>query len=123
MTLEKKLWGLVSEYVRRKENGICFTCGMRYWNEELGENDWKSMHAGHFRHGALDFDLMNIHCQCPPCNIDLGGNLKEYEFQMLQEYGTKAVNDLIKRSREVFIASDQWLLSKIEEMKNLLSQL
>ncbi len=90
--LNKKLWKIVSEYIRRRDKGICFTCGRYYWDEELGENNWKKMQAGHYRTGAtcnktLYFDERNIHCQCFNCNINLSGNWREYQKRMHMKYG------------------------------------
>lgn len=120
MNLKEKLWSLVSQYVRRRDRGICFTCGMKYWNGDLGENDWKRMDAGHFLHGGLDFDLMNIHCQCTNCNRVLGGNMKVYRMKMISRYGEAAIADLMRRRQEVFKPSDEWLLAEIEKIKLLL---
>ena len=91
-------WKLMSEIVRRKEDGVCFICGKRYWNEELGQNDWKLMDAGHFYHGKLDFDFMNIHCCCKRCNGYLHGNLGEYALKLIEKYGKTRVDLLRQRA-------------------------
>lgn len=120
MDLKEVLWKLISVYVRRRDRGICFTCGIRYWNDDLGENDWKRMDAGHFLHGALDFDLWNIHCQCQKCNRELGGNLVVYRQKMIAFYGKKTVEDMVRRSKEVFKPTDLWLQKEINRIQLLL---
>jgi hypothetical protein len=91
--LHKKAWKLQSEYIRRAEKGICFTCGRR--------GEWKEMNAGHYIHGnRMDFDPLNIHCQCPHCNLFLHGNLGIYAERLIAEYGEEAVIRLRERSRE-----------------------
>ena len=53
--LRDRAWILCSEYIRKRDKGICFTCG------EPGDQ------AGHFKHGKnceRYFDEYNIHCQC-----------------------------------------------------------
>lgn len=82
--LKKKLWKLVSEYVRRRDKGICFTCGRR--------KEWKWQQCGHYRTGAtckayLFFDERNLNCQCFRCNINLSGNWREYQRRMHLKYG------------------------------------
>ena len=89
--LHKKTWKLYSEYVRRTENGICYTCGV--------SRHWKDMDAGHYIHlDALDFDPINIHCQCTRCNRFLHGNLGVYAERLMIEYGFDVVDRLRRRA-------------------------
>ena len=77
----------MSEYVRRKDRGICITCGAR--------GDWKDMNAGHFVHrDSLDFDLRNINCQCVHCNKFLHGNLNVYAERLMEKYGPDIIGEL-----------------------------
>lgn len=90
------LWrNYVSPYIRRRDKGKCFTCGI--------EKHWKEMHPGHFvpkgSFSDTEFDETNIHCQCPRCNTFLGGNLTEYTIRMIDKYGREHVDDLRKRGR------------------------
>lgn len=96
--LHKKAWDLWSIYIRKRDNGVCFTCGKRDWNLELGEPEIRSMQAGHFIHNVLDFDPMNINCQCSRCNHYLSGNGAEYSIRLIRIYGLKAVEDLHNRA-------------------------
>ena len=85
---KKKAWEKFSELVRRKANGVCFTC--------LKKGDWKEMHAGHFIHSRLDLDERNVRCQCPHCNTFLHGNLGNYALHLMEEIGIEGVNQLKK---------------------------
>ena len=86
-SLHKKAWILQSEYIRRFEKGICYTCGVH--------KNWKEQQAGHYIHkDCLDFTLMNIHCQCVRCNKWLSGNSGIYAERMIAEYGERAVAEL-----------------------------
>lgn len=88
--LHKKAWKLISEFVRRCDYGICFTCGKR--------NPWKKMDCGHYIHkNCLDFDLINLHCQCTKCNRFLHGNLGIYAERLIAEYGERTINELRQR--------------------------
>lgn len=79
-TLRRKAWGLMSEFVRRRDRGICFTCGIK--------KNWEEQQAGHFIHrDHLDFNFVNINCQCPRCNKFLSGNLDVYAEKLIAKYG------------------------------------
>jgi hypothetical protein len=90
-SLRKRAWKLQSEYIRKFEKGICYTCGVH--------QDWKEMNAGHYIHkDCLDFDPINIHCQCVRCNKYLSGNSGIYAERLIAEYGIDIVLDLRRRS-------------------------
>jgi hypothetical protein len=83
--LKRKLWKVFSEYVRKRDKGICFTCGRQAHGS--------GYHAGHFIAKAvggitLYFHEENVRGQCYNCNINLGGN--SYVF------GTKLGNDIVQ---------------------------
>lgn len=74
--LGKELDRLVSLVVRNSENK-CFTCGKRL--------KFKQRQAGHYIPrgvSRLRWNLHNVHVQCNHCNVDLGGNLKEYSKRL-----------------------------------------
>ena len=124
--LHQKLWDLKSELIRKKAKGICYTCGQRYWNEELGENDWKRMQAGHFRHNVLDFDPMNIHSQCSRCNHFLSGNGVIYSRNLIRDYGLDEVEELHKRADKALsgeLYTLEWYLEEINKTKNELKEI
>ena len=86
MTLKKKAWGVFAEWIKKRDNYFCITCG--------SQND---LQAGHFWHAVLDFDEMNINTQCKKCNHFLSGNLAPYSAYLLAKYGEQAFKDLEKR--------------------------
>ena len=109
-TLKRILWKLVSEYIRQKESGICFTCGKR--------ENWKYQHCGHFiprgSYSDTMYDEVNLHCQCPKCNTFLHGNLTEYTIRMIEKYGKEKVDELRARGRKV----KKWKIDELEELIN-----
>jgi len=114
--LRSKLWKLFSEYVRRKERGICYTCGKR--------DEWKYMQAGHFVHrDCLDYNEKNIHCQCVGCNKWRHGNLVEYADRLERDYGPGVIQELKKLGNEIKIWKISELESMIEEYKIKLKKL
>jgi len=108
----KRAWQAFSEWVRRK--GICYTCGAR--------KEPSDMHAGHFRHNKLDFDAMNVKCQCKKCNTYLSGNLGIFGVNLIREYGQEAIDDLIMRSNQPHKYTIEELLDIEDKYKNLLKE-
>ncbi|HDS05885.1 MAG TPA: hypothetical protein ENN95_02465 [Deltaproteobacteria bacterium] len=111
--LDKKLWPIFSEYIRRgysddKGYCTCVTCGKK--------DHWKNMQAGHFisrAKKAIKYDVRNVHCQCPMCNGFKHGNAVEYRKFMLERYGEKTVLQLEYLSRRIYSF-------KIYELKHLI---
>jgi hypothetical protein len=82
--LHSKAWKLMSQYVRVRDKNTCVTC----------DKCTKNLHAGHFLHNCLDFDLRNINAQCEQCNTFLHGNLSEYRGYLEKKYGKDIVAEL-----------------------------
>lgn len=115
-SLRKKAWKLVSEYVRRSEKGICFTCGV--------QKNYKEMQCGHYIHkDCLDYTLINLHCQCPRCNKFLSGNLGVYAERLIAEYGEDAIHNLRVQSQEIKKFTIDELEQIINKFKTLLSEM
>ena len=110
-SLHKKAWKLQSEWIRRSENGICFTCGIH--------KDWKEQNAGHYIHGdCMDFEEINIHCQCVHCNKYLHGNAGPYAERLIAEYGEQAIADLRQRA----VIGKRGKKYTIEELETLINR-
>ena len=86
--LKDKAEAVFHAWIRKRDNYICFTC------------DAKGSEAGHFRHGKLDFDEMNLNCQCTRCNKWLSGNQGIYAIRLIKKYGQQKVDDLVFRSNQ-----------------------
>lgn len=85
--LKARLWKVFSEYVRKRDKGICFTCGRKC--------EGSGYHAGHFIAKSvggivLYFHPDNVRGQCYHCNINLGGNSYIYG----QKLGEEKVKEL-----------------------------
>lgn len=81
------------------------------------------MHAGHFisrRHNATLFDEMNVHAQCAGCNTFRNGQPHIYAAKLIQKYGEKEFQNLVRRSLIVKKFTRQELLSLIEIYKKQL---
>jgi hypothetical protein len=88
-TLKAKAVKTFNKWIVTRDKRVCFTCG------KPGDE------AGHFKHGRLDFDEMNLHCQCTRCNRWLHGNLGEYAIRLIKKYGQEKVDDLVLRANQV----------------------
>lgn len=88
--LKAKAWKVFSAYIRKRDGYRCFTCGKK---EKPGQ-------AGHFKHGRLDFDEMNINCQCVRCNKWLHGNGIAYAMNLIDKYGESKVRELIQLANQ-----------------------
>lgn len=86
-----KAWKLMSEYIRKRDTdwrgyGNCCTCGKTV--------EYKKAHAGHYRHGYLDFNEKNINLQCAGCNTYRGGALDKYTIFLIKKYGIGIIEKL-----------------------------
>lgn len=111
-SLKKKLWKVFSAYIRKRDKGICFTCG-KY-------AEGMAYHAGHFIPKsagglALYFHEDNVHGQCAGCNLFLQGNQYIYG----QKLGKKKADELYKLKQSTEKWSVQDYLDKIDYYSNL----
>lgn len=114
INLKRKAWDIFSKWIRARDKR-CVTCGST-----------NQLQAGHFWHGVLDFDEMNINAQCKHCNHFWSGNLAPYSVYLIRKYGREAFEDLEKRhyiAQRGEFRSDSDYLKLIEEYKAKLDRL
>ena len=92
--LKKKADKVFSDYIRQRDDGVCFTCGVKKY--------WKEQQNGHYiTRGCLPlrYNEENCHCQCVACNVFKGGNYTAYAVAMMEKYGADKLKELeeIKR--------------------------
>lgn len=95
----RKAWDTFSIWIRNRDKK-CYTCGATFWDEQRGEFTINGLFAGHFKHGVLDFDEMNLHAQCDKCNRYWSGKLDVYAENLIRDYGIDAFNALCNRAKE-----------------------
>lgn len=83
---KRKAETIFHKYIVLRDKGICFTCGS------------EGNQAGHFKHGRLDFDEDNLHCQCKRCNHFLNGNLGVYALKLARQHSLEWVEALTLRA-------------------------
>lgn len=86
----------MSQYVKLRDSnwrghGNCCSCGKHL------EAQTANAHAGHYRHGYLDFDAQNINLQCSSCNTFRGGKLDTYSLFLTRTYGNEILETLDKK--------------------------
>lgn len=116
--LKKELWRVFSHFIRLRDKGVCISCGKK--------GHWKEQNAGHFIHNVLDFDEMNINCQCIRCNFHLHGNGVGYTISLIKKHGLKKVEDLRLRASTALKGEKQepeWYIKKIEHYKKKVAKL
>jgi 5-methylcytosine-specific restriction endonuclease McrA len=107
-----------SEYIRRRDNGICFTCGLK--------KHWKQMQNGHYvsrAHRSLRWDEINCHCQCVGCNVFRNGNMTSYAVRLEKKYGIGILQKLEAKRHTIRKWSVHEMLAQIELYKAKINSL
>ena len=126
--LDRKLWKLVSDYVRRRDCrrpisngsgfcGDCITCGKIWYMED--------MDAGHFisrNKKAVRFDFKNINAQCRGCNRFQSGRQFEHAKAIDRKWGAGTADALLIKSKQPCKRGRADYLVLIEEMKEKLKK-
>jgi len=90
-----------SLFIRKRDNGRCFTCDV--------QKDISEMQNGHYqsrRHLNTRYCEKNSNCQCVSCNIFLRGNLQLYAIRLQKKYGQGILKELFRKSHTL-IKSDR----------------
>jgi len=131
-TLDKKLWKLFSEYIRKRdclqstkttEAGECITCKKII--------PYKKLQAGHYiprQIRNVRYNEQNINAQCYACNMFYGGMIAEYGAQLDIKYGEGTADMLLEYQRQYRAGEYEkhgidWYEMKIEDMKDRIKQL
>lgn len=87
--LKKKADSAFSVFIRKRDRGRCYTCGV--------VKHWKEQQCGHFvsrSHNSTRYDEDNCKCQCVHCNIFLDGNKDVFAYRLVQDYGSNILQEL-----------------------------
>lgn len=115
--LQRKIWELCKQIIRKKYGNTCYTCG----KTGLASFNW---HTGHLLAKAsigayLKYDIRLLRPQCYACNIHQGGRGADFIERMRKDEGNEYV-DQILRDRQVTVkAYDHYL--KIHEEYQVLA--
>ena len=123
--LQKKLWKLCSEYIKKRDGNQCFVCGKEI---KVG----KARHVGHLIPSKtcgfnLRFDEDNLAVSCYYCNINLGGFGAMYYKKKVEKYGQQFVDNIFRKYEEHLLNKEKWkdqdYINKIEYYKEKLKNL
>lgn len=122
--LKLSLKNVFHEYIReRDKNKPCISCG-ESWHSDF--------QAGHFfkaeLHSSVRFDELNVHGQCPGCNLYKEGNLSQYVIKLPERIGLSNYNGLteivrlekivgFKYDRETLKGLQKHFRKKLNEIK------
>lgn len=111
-------------YIRYRDGFKCICCG---WQAPIGDKE--NMHAGHYisrgKHSTR-WDEFNVNSQCKGCNgrQSWGDTEVTYRYTeaLKRKYGVGIVDDLIRKSHEIYKANRVEMLSNIVKYKTLLKE-
>lgn len=114
--LKKKAWDLFSQYVRRERadydgNVSCVACGAR--------KHWKQMQASHLVAGrrlGILFDKRGVFPCCVGCNVFKGGNYREYDAFMDEQFGRTYRIELVEELRRLSKQPTKWTRDQFQEV-------
>ncbi|MDD5434885.1 MAG: recombination protein NinG [Nitrospira sp.] len=117
-SLIKKADTVFSEYIRRRDKGICVTCGKK--------KHWKKMQCGHYysrgKYGTR-WDERNAGCQDVRCNIFLKGNYPSFAEYMYSHFTADELSELKMLSQRTNLNLRELCKSVIEEYTEKLKNL
>lgn len=117
--LQRKIWELCKQIIRKKYGNTCFTCG----RAELAGSNW---HTGHAIPKAslgayLKYDLRALRPQCYNCNINLGGHGAIFIENLRRIEGDEYV-DRILEDRKIIVKAYDHYLKICEDYKSLMKE-
>lgn len=115
--LIKRLDKVFSEYIRQRDNGVCFTCGL--------QREWKYQQNGHYisrTYKNTRWLESNCHTQCVGCNVFRKGNMDVYALRLIEKYGAEHLKHLDNLKHAPYTPDRKWLESQISYYQKLCKQ-
>lgn len=118
--IQRKLWVLCREIVRKKYGNTCYTC-------QRGQLQGSNWHTGHLFPKAslgayLKYDLRVLRPQCYNCNINQGGRGADFFLNMLEEIGAEEMEKL-QKDRWVTVSAMSHYMALIPSYQRILGLL
>lgn len=111
--LKKVADKVFSDYVRKRDDYTCFTCGRK--------GDKTNIQNGHYvsrSYNSLRFDERNCNAQCVPCNIFRRGAMDDYAISLVKKYDWKILEELAREKRKI----KQFTVKELELLISTYSQ-
>lgn len=106
---KKKLDQVFSQYIRARDQHICFTCSKSM--------ESKNSQCGHFvprQYLSVRYDERNCHAQCYACNLLYNGQPSAYAARLTRDYGSGIIEELEERRHTPVKLNADWYVSMIE---------
>ena len=118
--IQRKLWELCKNIVRKKYGNTCYTCG----RSALSGSNWQTGHMwAKASVGAyLKYDLRLLRPQCAVCNLWQGGRGADFYSRMLQEIGQSAM-DVLQKDRQVSVKAYDHYVKLMSDYQIILDNL
>lgn len=118
--IQRKIWELCKQIIRKKYGNTCFTCGAT----GLVGSNW---HTSHFIPKAacgayLKYDLRNLRPACYNCNINLGGNGAAFYKRLVETEGQDYVDQLF-RDKNITVRAYEFYLNLLAIYQNIVPTL
>jgi hypothetical protein len=113
--LKKELDRVFSIYIRQRDKGTCYTCGIK--------KEWKEMQNGHYvprQYMSLRYSEINCNCQCYVCNVLYNGPPSAYAMRLQTQHGKEILETLELKRKE--IVKDFPFLENIAYYKALIGE-
>lgn len=105
--LQKRLWELCKQIIRKKYPNTCYTCG----KTGLEGSNWQTGHlwAKASLGAFLKYDIRVLRPQCAICNLFYGGQGAIFYKKMLEEIGHEAMEQLEQDRQKQVKAFDHYM--------------
>ena len=117
-TAKRRADKAMSDYIRERDNFICFTCGFH--------GDKYSMDNGHLisRYwSATRYYEKNCNAQCKACNFLHENDPEIYKRKWIAEHGQEAFENMYAMSKHQIKATVEYYLKWEKHYKNKLAEL
>lgn len=119
-TIQRQLWLLCKQIIRRRYPNVCYTCGQMGLggsNQQTGHL-WAKASLGAY----LKYDLRVLRIQCYNCNINRGGMGADFWVRMVRENGQEYM-DKLKAERNITVKAYDHYISLIPKYIEILDEL
>jgi len=116
--LKKELDKWFSLFIRYRDKGVCYTCGM--------QKHPKEMQNGHFaprQYLAVRYSEINNNCQCYACNMLYNGQPSAYAINLKKQYGEGIVEEIESLRKQTTKLTPMWYEEQIELYKKRAQEL
>jgi hypothetical protein len=115
--LKGMLWAVFSEYIRRRDEGMCISCGRYKTYEELQAGHYVPMGGNDIE---LGFSEINVNGECGGCNGFDSFHLIPMRKNLILKYGEDTIDEIdrLKDMKRCIVWSEMEIALKIKYYYN-----